>query len=135
MPTRRKMILTVTGVVAIAGCAQTTETETERPPGESGGVSPDQRTVSVENKRSQPVEIEIIVNASGKRVHSETYNLDQGEQKLVYNSSSDNLGSAGLEVTARTDSNNITRRNSGCSRETPVSIEPDGTLTIPIAVC
>ncbi len=140
MPTRRKMVLAVAGIIATTGCGQTID----KLPGEGGtspdlpgegGTSPDFRTVSVENKRNQSVSVKIIVNASEERVHSKTYELGEDEKKLVYNSSSDNLGSTSLEVTARTDSYNTTSGNSGCDGHLPVIIEPDGSLSSYNAVC
>jgi len=134
MPTRRNVLLGVTGIVGMTGCMQIGG---EPGPAESGGTSPDYRTVSINNERDQSVEIEITVNVTSetKTVHSEIYDLDPGEEKLVYNTSSDDFGARSLEVTAKTDSGNITRGNHGCDGHTPVIIEPDGSLSAYNAVC
>jgi len=131
MPTRREALLTVAGTVSIAGCTQNGIIE------RGGTTTPDYRTVSVENRRNESVEIEITVNDSRAEeiLHTETYTLDPEEEKLVYNTSSDDLGATMLEVTAKPDSNSITELNSGCDGYLPIIIESDGSLNGYNSVC
>lgn len=68
-------------------------------------------------------------------VHTETYHLDSGEEKLVYDTSTDDLGATMLEVTARTNETKITELNSGCDGKLPVVIESDGSLDAANSVC
>ena len=124
MATRRNAILLAGSLVGLSGCSRAGDPTNE----ESYPPSPDYRTVEIRNEGNQSREVEIEVSTNNELLYEGTHNINPGETRLIYNTSTDGLGSTSIDVRVSTDSDNVTRTNSGVDQP-PIEIEPDGNLT------
>ena len=133
MPTRRGAILVVVGLIGVSGCSGSDEpTEDNDPTNEKmNPQSPDYRTVKVRNNGNQPKKVEIEVTKEGQILYEGTHSINAGDAKLIYNTSTDGLGSSSIDVKVSTDTDNITRTDSGAVDQPPIEVDSHGNLTAP----
>jgi hypothetical protein len=135
MPTRRSIILVVGGLIGVSGCSgvsdETTEGSSDPTNEPVDPPSPDHRTVKIRNNGNQSKEVEIEVSKEGQILYEGTHSISAGDTKLIYNTSTDGLGSSSIDVKASTDTDNITRIDSGAVNQPPIEVAPSGNLTAP----
>ena len=122
----RRQLLTGVGIAAIsglAGCSGSDDIES------SAFQTTDYRTVEIQNNGNQSREVDIEVSRDGEILYNGTHTISAEETELIYNTSSDDLGGASIRVNVSTDSDNLTRVNSGGPDQPPIEIEPNGNLT------
>jgi len=136
MQTRRSALLTVGSLIGLCGCNRGTGGITENPSRQPEHVGdetqpsyPDYRTVKVENRALQPQEVDIEVSRDGEILHDGTHNISIGKTQLIYNTSSDGLGNASIVVKATTNSDNVTKTNSGLDQPL-IYMEPHGNVSM-----
>ena len=126
----RRQLLTAVGIAAISGLAGCSGSNDTEPPTPSTPQTPDYRTVEIQNEGNHSREVKIAVSRDrdGEILHEGTHNIGAGETRLIYNTSSDDLGGASISVKVSTDSDNLTRIDGGPDQP-PIEIEPNGNLT------
>jgi len=122
----RRQLLTAVGIATISGLAGCSGSDDTEP---SAYQTTDYRTVEIQNKGNQSREVAIEISRDGELLHEGTHNISAGKTQLIYNTSSDDLGSASIRVNVSTDSDNLTRTNSDGPNQPPIEIEPNGNLT------
>jgi len=128
----RRKLLTAVGIATVSGlvgCNGSNDTESSVPQEPSTPQTTDYRTVEIQNNGNQSREVDIEVSRDGEILYNGTHTISAEETELIYNTSSDDLGGASIGVKVSTDSDNLTRVNSGGPDQPPIEIEPNGNLT------
>lgn len=94
----------------------------------------------LENDWNESATFHITVEraATNETVHDETYRLDPGEEREVYNTaqaSPDGIEPFAVHWTVRDDSGRVTIRTDGCTGDALVVIDAEGTPSATVMVC
>lgn len=117
-------------ILLVAGCTGTQQTEQPDP----------DHSVDLENHGSESATfgIRVVRNATGEIVHNQSYVLDPGETRAVYNTdraSPDGVETFEIHWTVRNQTGQVSIKTNQCYGGADVVLHEDGTASSHYSIC